>query len=108
MSEEQVGMNQERLKYQLWYHWPRCPLVPDIKFRKADKHNTWSFGFHWLIFRCWTMDNPSLGASIELDDMSLQIRLRLPYLITGLFIPVFPWGLEHKLWRKPKYEMFSE
>lgn len=84
-----------------WSHW-RCPLVPQLKIKKADRHNTSGFNFHWLFFRAWTGDAPSLGASIELSDSGLFIRLTLPYLWTGLFFYMVPSNTKLFMWRKLK------
>lgn len=85
-----------------WLHWDRCPIIPNIRWRSGNNQNTWSFGIHWLVFRAWTMDSPDIGFEVTLDDMGLQARVRLPYLITGFFVPLFPLRLHQKLWRKPK------
>lgn len=85
-----------------WLRWDRCPIIPHIRWRTGNEQNTWSFGIHWLIFRAWTMDSPDIGAEISLDDMGFQARIRIPYLITGLFVPLFPWRMHQKLWRRPK------
>lgn len=84
-----------------WYFWHRFAVLPRFFTRKADQYNTWQFHFHWLVFRAWSMDSPDIGAEITLDDRQLEIRLRLPYLITGAFIPLFPESWAHKLWRRP-------
>lgn len=85
-----------------WYHWHRFAVLPNIRIKKADEYNTWGFNFHWLIFRAWTSDAPMLGCSIGLDDHDLKIRVDLPYLWTGIFIPLFPANIHQRFWRKPK------
>lgn len=84
-----------------WWNWYRLPLMPQFRYRAPDKWNTASYYFHWLVFRAWTSDAPMLGFSVELTDRSLDIRLNLPYLWAGIFIPVFP---EHhnRFWRRPQ------
>ena len=83
-----------------WYRWHRFALVPTWHYRPANYQNTFSFHFHWLCFRLWTIDSPDLSAEVTLDDMGLQIRWRIPYVIMGLFIPLFPMRWHQKLWRK--------
>lgn len=101
-------MSEEWAKRQRWWSYYRFPLVPEFRVRAPDRHNTRSFYFHWLAFRAWTSDAPMLGIEVELTDANLQFRLNLPYLWTGLFIPIFPERWHQKLWRKPKYERSSD
>lgn len=98
MNETQVAQASE---VRRWYHWHRFALAPSIRIRKADKYNTASFHFHWLVFRVWTMDSPDIGFEVMLDDQTLMIRGRAPFLIFGAFIPVFPESWSMKLWRRP-------
>ena len=91
--------NSERVK---WYHHHLFSVLPNIKFRAPDQHNTWSIKFHWLVFRAWTMDSPAFGLQAEYDGGQIVLRVRFPYLITGLFIPLIPWSIDYKLWRKAK------
>lgn len=102
MSDQRVCVSEEYLHTLKWYYWPRLPILPDWRFRPADKHNEWSLHAHWLIFRFWTLGSPDFGFEVHLDDQQLVIRLRLPYLIAGLFIPVFPQSWHQKLWRYPR------
>lgn len=99
---EQVCISEEYVHQLKWYYWPRLPLLPDYRFKKADEHNEWRFWIHWLIFRAWTSGSPGIGFEVKLDDQQLMIRLTLPYLYTGLFIPLFPWKWHQKLWRYPR------
>ena len=85
-----------------WYHWDRFPILPILKIKNADQHNTWGFYFHWLVFMAWTMDDPEMGFIVMIDDQYIQIQLRFPYLITGIFIPISPRHFSQMLWRKPK------
>lgn len=86
-----------------WYNWYRFPLVPQFRYRPADRQNTANFHFHWLVFRAWTSDAPMLGFEIKLNDRDLDIRVDLPYLWTGIFIPIFPDSMSHRFWRKSQY-----
>jgi hypothetical protein len=85
-----------------WYHWHRFAVLPNLQIKKADQYNTWGFSFHWLVFRCWTMDSPDITFSVNLNDQSLNIRFEPPYMCMGLFIPVFPQTWSQKLWRKTR------
>jgi hypothetical protein len=102
VSEQRAAMNPDYLYQLKWYYWPRCPLLPDYRFKPGDKYNEWNFHFNWLIFRAWTMMSPDIGIEIQLDDQQLMIRARIPYLIFGLFIPIFPFSWHQKLWRYPR------
>jgi len=88
-----------------WYNtFDRFPLIPTVRIREADKYNTWSFHFHWLVFRAWTMDSTDIGIEINLDD-TFGIKFRIPYLIFGIWIPVLPSCFSQRyFWRKPKRE----
>lgn len=90
----------ERIK---WYHWHKFSLLPNVRYRPGNKQNTWSLHVRWLLFSAWTMDSPDIGVELGLSDYVLEARVRLPYLITGIFIhlPDFV-SHRHRLWRKPK------
>lgn len=45
------------------------------------------------------MMSPDVGLSVELDDMGVEARIRVPYLIISLRLPLFPYALHQKLWR---------
>lgn len=83
-----------------WYRWWRFPIFPHLRTRKADEQNTSSFSFHWLIFRVWSMDSVEIKVEIALDDQRFVARAMVPYLIFGIFVPVFPQSWTQKLWRK--------
>lgn len=105
MSEERPCVNPEYAYELKWYYWPRCSLLPVFKYRPANKHSCADISFTWLVFRAWTNISPQLGVEIMLDE-SLQIRLNLPYLHTGIFIPLFPYS--HRFWRVPKRDWSAE
>lgn len=90
-----------------WWNWHLCPLVPQIRTRQEDRHNTWSFHFHWLLFRAWTSDAPTLGVNAEIETYGAHLRFHFPYLWAGIFIPfgmyVDSWIHRH-LWRKTKFQ----
>lgn len=101
MSERRVAINPEFLWQTKWWAFGgRFPLVPILRVKKADKYNTAGFYFTWLGFRIWTMDSPDIGFEINLCDRDLGVRVRIPYLIIGFWLPLFPASFEHKLWRK--------
>lgn len=99
MSNEQIAMSEEYMKYDHWYYWWRFSLLPKLRIRKADRHNEWGFSFDWLCFRIWTMMSPDIGAEIKLSDQDFQLRIYIPYLILMLSIPVFPIYFHQKTWR---------
>lgn len=89
-----------------WWRWHRFPLVPQLKIKQEDDHNTWRFNFHWLVFRAWTSDAPMLGFQVEIETYGVQVRLHLPYLWVGVFIPlgsrIEAWA-HRNLWRKTRF-----
>lgn len=109
MSEQRVAINPEfawTLKW--WAFGGRFPLIPQWRYKKADRYNTAGFWCHWLGFRLWTMDSPDIGIELNLDDQQVYLRLRLPYLIFGWFQPLFPVSWSHKIWRKtPRHGVFE-
>lgn len=101
MSEDQAMMNPEFVHQLKWYYWPLCPLLPDWRYRPGDSQNCWDFHVHWLVFRLWTKMTPDIGFEFELGQQ-IQIRVNLPFLHTGIFIPLMPWQFHYKFWRVPK------
>ena len=98
---ERVKVNPEYAWTTKWWSFGgRFPLIPQWRFKPENEYNTSGFWFHWLAFRAWTMDSPDIGFQINLDDQQLELRIRLPYLITGLWIPLFPFSFHQKTWRK--------
>lgn len=82
-----------------WWNHPRFRLVPHWWYRPEDKHNRLDWGFDWLGFSAWTLMSPDFGAQIELDDLGLMFRVRIPYLILQFKMPLFPSSWHQKLWR---------
>ena len=77
MEEQHVAVSKEYARYYgKWYYWERCPLFPILRIRQPDRYNEWSFSWHWLVFRVWSMVNPDLGFGVNLDDQCLEIRLK--------------------------------
>lgn len=93
---EGVAVMGER---ERWWRWPRFRLVPLFWTRPEDDHNRGEFHFSWLGLDVWSMMSPDIGASVELDDMGLQFRVLLPYLIIALKLPLFPASWHQKTWR---------
>lgn len=100
-DEPKPQMSEEYARRMKWYRSYRFPLLPVFTTKAADKHNTADFGFHWLCFRAWSMMSPDIGLEINLSDQDLMLRARIPYLILGIFIPLFPQRWMQKTWRKP-------
>lgn len=96
METQTAQANIER-----WYHWHRFAVLPRLRRRKADKYNTASFNFHWLVFRVWSMDSFEFNVQVELDDQGFTLRAMVPYLIFGAFVPLFPSRWSQRLWRRP-------
>lgn len=89
-----------------WYRYDRFPLLPTYRFRPEDDYNRSDWWFHWLFLHVWTICSPDLGAGVELNDQALEFRIRVPYLIILVSVPLFPRALYQKLWRTkpwPKY-----
>lgn len=85
-----------------WYHHHLFAVLPNWSYWEGNEQNCSSFKFHWLVFRMWSMSSPDFGFEASFSQAQIQLRIRLPYLITGLFIPVMPWEWEYKLWRKSR------
>ncbi len=99
MGEDRVCMSEEEMRWQKWYYWYRLPLLPIVRYRPETKHDVSSFSVHWLVFRAWTNIAPRLGVEINVDD-NLSFRLNIPYLHTGIFIPILPTNVRQRFWRK--------
>lgn len=93
---EGVAVRGER---ERWWNWPRFRLVPHLWTRPEDDHDRSRFHFSWLGLSAWSMMSPDLGASVELDDMGLEFRVRIPYLIIAFKLPLFPARWHQKTWR---------
>lgn len=103
---ERVAMNPDYIWTLKWWAFGgRFPLVPQLRIRAADSWNTAGFYFHWLGFRAWSMDSVDVGFEVNLSDTDLGLRFRVPYLILGFWLPVFPQSWSQKLWRKPKRDV---
>ncbi len=99
MSDNQACMSEEAARREKWYrHW-RFPLLPTLSVRSRDKFNSSDFNFHWLFFRCWSGMSPDIGLEVMLTDQEFIIRMHLPYLCIGVFIPLFPRRWTQKTWR---------
>jgi hypothetical protein len=94
------GVASAAAEERRWYRWSRFPLMPLLHIRKADRWNEWSLHFQWLALSIWTMMSPDIGASVEIDDQGIEARIRVPYLIFMLRLPLFPHWLHQKLWRR--------
>ena len=88
-----------------WYNRNIFPLVPVIRFKKADEHNTRSFNFRWLIFTFWSLDSFQFELSFNVDThWGIGITFLLPYLRGVIAIPCpesFGMWADRKLSRKP-------
>lgn len=85
-----------------WIHWKRCPLIPIIHYQPGTYQRPWNFQFHWLIFRLGTTNSVELAIQLILNDHHLQSKVRLPYFMVGIEIPLFPQSFRQQLSRKPK------
>jgi hypothetical protein len=82
-----------------WYRWERFPLVPRFSYRGEDAYNRSDWSLTWLGLTAWTQISPDIGLGFELDDQDFSVRIRVPYLIIRLHVPIFPRALYQKLWR---------
>ena|SRR5690606_1146754 len=104
MEEQRASMSEEETKYAKWYYWHRFSLLPTLRIRKADHQNTVSFHFHWLALRVWSIDSVSLGIEVRIEE-DFAARAYLPYLIVGVWIPIFPMNLlQRNLWRRSQWQ----
>jgi hypothetical protein len=79
--------------------WYRFPLIPVIRYSPEDKYNRSRFSFHWMCFRIWDSMAPHFGVEFKIELSSIDIRLNLPYLYTGIFIPLIDPITEQRFWR---------
>lgn len=99
----QVSMSPEYVWTTKWWAFGgRFPLLPVFRFRAGNQYNTDGFHFQWLSFRVWSMDSVQLSFDIGIDDQICWVKFFVPYLIFGIFQPIFPHRFSQKLWRKPK------
>jgi hypothetical protein len=83
-----------------WATWWRFPLIPQIRTRTGNEQNTFSFNFHWLIFRLWTLDSFTFGLDARLEE-DFAVYAQIPYVKLGFSIPLLPLYSTHRLWRRP-------
>lgn len=102
---EVCGVKSNRVDKYWPSGWYRFPLIPVIEIRPEDRHSKSSFHFHWLVLRAWSMMSPDIGIELALDDQYFIIKLRVPYIIVGIFIPAFPQRWHQKLWRVKNYSL---
>lgn len=103
MSEElRPAMSAEYAKYNHWYYWDRCPLLPKYRYRPADRQNEWSVWASWLVFVFWAVSSPSIGFEFELNDQDIYAKIRFTYLIFIIKLPLFPYSFHQKTWRYPR------
>ena len=79
---------QKKKKARKWYNNMTFPIIPSLDLKKANKHNTSGFTFHWLFFKVWTIDSPSFEISIVADTYwGIGIIGLLPYFRWVIAIP---------------------
>jgi hypothetical protein len=93
-------------KTRKWYNNYTFPLVPELKIREANEHNTKSFSFHWLFFKFWSLDSFQFEIAFNIDDhWGVGFSGLLPYLRWVIAIPCPPrlqsWICKN-LWRHSK------
>lgn len=99
---DQAATNPEFIWQTKWWAFGgRFPLLPILIVKPANRYNTWGFYFQWLGFRVWTMDSPDIGFEVNLSDQDLAVRMRIPFLIVGFWLPLFPSWFMQKTWRRP-------
>jgi hypothetical protein len=94
------------LRKRKWYNHDKFPLLPRLEIRKANKHNTWGFTFHWLFFTAWSLDSFSLEVALICSThWGIGVIGIFPYLRWAVTIPI-PYSMgnwvDNKLDRKPK------
>lgn len=90
---------------QKWYNNNVFPLIPVLKIKKANEHNTSGFTFRWLVFTFWTLDSFSFEISIvATEHWGIGVIGILPYLRWVIAIPCPEWlgmKISNLLGRKP-------
>lgn len=97
---QQEAMSEEYKKGLRWFSRPEFSLIPQWRYRPADKWNASSFYFHWLNVRFWTNIAPQLRIGIGVDDDGGLLRIDLPYSHLAIQFLWFPKSFSQRLWRK--------
>lgn len=88
-----------------WYNSYKFPLIPVIRVREANEHNTSSFSFHWLFFQLWTRDAFDFELAVVISEhWGIGVNGLLPYLRWVICIPCpdkLGMWFQRNLWRKP-------
>lgn len=89
-----------------WYNKNIFPLIPTLRTKKADIHNTSSFTFKWLFLTIWSRDSFDFELALTADThFGIGFTALLPYLRIILTIPIsekIAIKVQRKLWRKPE------
>lgn len=93
-------------KKRRWYNNYQFPIIPQLKTKPADRHNTARFSFSWLFIKIWSLDSFSFEVAFNISEhWGIGFTFLLPYLRIVLCIP-FPESLasyiQQKIWRRPK------
>lgn len=84
MSQTVSGYYQK----EKWYNKNVFPLVPVIKVKKANEHNTSGFTFRWLFFTIWSLDSFSFElAFVASTHWGIGLIGLLPYIRWVVTIP---------------------
>tara|TARA_B110000971_G_C19837607_1_gene421030 strand:- start:76 stop:435 length:360 start_codon:yes stop_codon:yes gene_type:complete len=95
-----VNANTENVQYgwergNKWYNSDRFPILPNIRVKKADFHNTSSFSFRWIFINMWILDGPNFEVGIVASShWGIGFLFLLPYLRLAITIP-YPAKLEY-------------
>jgi hypothetical protein len=96
-----------------WYRNPKFALLPILRFKQANEHNTSGFQFDWLFLRLWSLDAFGFEFGVVADNhWGVGVIGILPYLRWTCCIPcperVGMW-FQANLWRRPAKvrEMFD-
>lgn len=89
-----------------WYNNPKFSLVPLLRIKEANEHNTRGFQFDWLFLRLWSLDSFGFEFSLVADNhWGVGFVGALPYLRWTCCIPcperIGMW-VQANLWRRPK------
>lgn len=88
-----------------WYNSYKFPIVPQLRTKPGDFHNTPGFTFEWLILKIWSLDSPGFEIALNCDThFGIGVTAILPYLRVVLCVPLpqkfSEWSMNN-LWRKP-------
>lgn len=95
---DQPQMSEDYAKGLRWFSRHEFSLIPQWRYRAADKWNASSFYIHWLNVQFWTNIAPQIGVEISIQDHGGFLRFHLPYSHLSFQFLWIPKCLQHVGW----------